>query len=61
MTERQAQLPRTWVERLLNAVLQRGRRNKTDAWLLGVSCSALLGLMDPLSFDFFAYRLLVEV
>jgi hypothetical protein len=43
MTERQAQLPRTWVERLLNTVQQRGRRSKVDAWLLGVSCSALLG------------------
>ena len=44
MTERQAQLPRTWVERLLNTVQQRGRRSKVDAWLLGVSCSALFGL-----------------
>ena len=31
ITERQAQLPRTWVERLLNTVQQRGRRSKTDA------------------------------
>jgi len=44
IAERQAQLPRTWVERLLNTVQQRGRRSKTDARLLGVSCSALLGL-----------------
>ena len=44
ITERQAQLPRTWVERLLNTVQQRGRRSKTDAWLLGVSCSVLFGL-----------------
>ncbi len=39
--ERKAQLPRTWVERLLKTVQQRGCRSKTDAWLLGVSCSAL--------------------
>ena len=43
MAERQAQLPRTRVGRLLNTVQQRGRRSKTDAWLLGVSCSVLLG------------------
>ena len=44
--ERQAQLPRYGVERLQNAVLQRGRRSKSNAWLLGVSCSALFGFID---------------
>ena len=44
IAERQAQLPRTRVERLLNTVQQRGCRSKTDARLLGVSCSVLFGL-----------------
>src|SRR5260221_174360 len=50
MAERQAQLPRSGVERPRNAVLQRGRRNKSNAMRLGVSCSVLLGLSPRVNF-----------